>query len=299
MIQNVKQYLFIIAISLLVGFGISYAWNNKTIEQQIEEQNTAILQDCLSKARMKQVPSEILEATSHCNKDLLKTIYSPSYSWTVKEDIITKEEQDCIKNTPDRWSEDPEMIQAIRKCNDKYWTASTTPVSSAPLWFQIIPSANAQMNESVKSVKTSTTSHIECDQKCKIKVLVDAWIGKNLAKEIVTVCKSMAKNPVHCIKYASSVSSAESGWWKSCYKNNCFWIKAWTIWFKTLNEWVIDWVTRYNKYWWKATSMSQFYAPKWKLPYFRYCTSEHSSNSSKWCPNGLKHSSSTFNKITF
>lgn len=166
------------------------------------------------------------------------------------------------------------------------------------IWI-LIPSANAQTNESVKSVKISTNSHIECDQKCKNKVLIDAWINKNLAKEIINVCKELAKDPVHCIKYASSVSSAESGWWKSCYKNNCFWIKAWTIWFKTLNEWVIDWVNRYNKYWYKATSMSQFYAPKWKLPYFRYCTSENSSNSLKWCPNWLKHSSSTFNKITF
>ena len=166
------------------------------------------------------------------------------------------------------------------------------------IWI-LIPSANAQTNESVKNVKISTTSHIECDQKCKNKVLIDAWINKNLAKEIINVCKELTKDPVHCIKYASSVSSAESGWWKSCYKNNCFWIKAWTIWFKTLNEWVIDWVTRYNKYWYKATSMSQFYAPKWKLPYFRYCTSENSSNSLKWCPNWLKHSSSTFNKITF
>ena len=255
--NNVQTITLAITIALISGIA-TFAWNNKTLSEQVEEHNIEVLENCLSKARSKTTSDEILRATKNCNQDILTKIKEP----------IT-------------------------------WTASTTPVSSVPLWFQLIPSANAQMNESVKSVKTSTTSHIECDQKCKIKVLVVAWIGKNLAKEIVTVCKSMAKNPVHCIKYASSVSSAESGWWKSCYKNNCFWIKAWTIWFKTLNEWVIDWVTRYNKYWWKATSMSQFYAPKWKLPYFRYCTSEHSSNSSKWCPNGLKHSSSTFNKITF
>lgn len=163
----------------------------------------------------------------------------------------------------------------------------------------LIPSANAQTNESVKNVKTSIPFPIECDQKCKSKILVDAWISNNLAKEIVNVCKELANDPVHCIKYASSISSAESGWWKKCYNNNCFWIKAWTIWFKTLNDWVIDWVTRYNKYWWKATSMSQFYAPKWKLPYFRYCTSENSSNSKVWCPFGLKHSTSTFKKINF
>jgi len=129
------------------------------------------------------------------------------------------------------------------------------------------------------------------------KTLVDAWINNNLAKEIVNVCNNLAKEPNHCIRYASAVSWAESGWWKKCYNNNCFWIKAWTIWFKTLNDWVIDWVTRYNKYWWKATSMSQFYSPKWKLPYFRYCTSEYSSDSKVWCPNWLKHANFIFNKL--
>lgn len=160
-------------------------------------------------------------------------------------------------------------------------------------------SATVQTTDVAKSAKASIPLPIECDQNCKLKVLVQAWISSNLAKEIVNVCKNMAKDPIHCIKYASSVSSAESGWWKKCYKNNCFWIKSGTIGFKTLNEWVIDWVTRYNKYWWKATSMSQFYAPKGKLPYFRYCTSEYSSNSKIGCPNGLKHSTYTFKKIDF
>ena len=254
---NVQTITLAITIALISGIA-TFAWNNKTLSEQVEEHNIEVLENCLSKARSKTTSDEILRTAKNCNQDILTKIKEP----------IT-------------------------------WTASTTPVSSVPLWFQLIPSANAQTNESAENVKTSITLPIECDQKCKIKTLVNSWIGKNLAKEIVTVCKDMAKNPVHCIKYASSVSSAESGWWKYCYKNNCFWIKAWTIWFKTLNEWVIDWVTRYNKYWWKATSMSQFYAPKWKLPYFRYCTSEHSSNSKIWCPFGLKHSSSTFNKITF
>ena len=158
----------------------------------------------------------------------------------------------------------------------------------------------------IKNTKASTTHstiwdtntwNVRTPKQINSKTLIDAWISSNLAKEIVNVCNSMARDPLHCMKYASSVSSAESGWWKKCYNNNCFWIKAWTIWFKTLNDWVIDWVTRYNKYWRKATSMSQFYAPKWKLPYFRYCTSEISSNSKVWCPFWLKHSSSTFNKL--
>tara|TARA_R110000868_G_scaffold113314_3_gene304228 strand:+ start:12661 stop:12912 length:252 start_codon:yes stop_codon:yes gene_type:complete len=75
--QNAKHYIIIIAVSLLIGATISYALTNKTIEQQIEEQNTAILQDCLSKARVKTLPSEILEYASYCNKNLLKSIQSP------------------------------------------------------------------------------------------------------------------------------------------------------------------------------------------------------------------------------
>lgn len=78
--QNAKQITTIAILIAVTSSIATYSWNNKTIEQQLEEQNTAILQDCLSNARMKQVPSEILEATSHCNKDLLKTIHSPSYS---------------------------------------------------------------------------------------------------------------------------------------------------------------------------------------------------------------------------
>jgi len=259
--MNNAQTITLAIIIALISSIATYSWNNQTISEQVEEHNIQVLENCLSKARAKTTSNEILRATKDCNENILTKISKP------------------------------------KSMENITWTASTTPVSSVPLWFQLIPSANAHTNESVKSVKTSTTSHIECDQECKTKALIDAWINKNLAKEIVNVCKELAKNPVHCIKYASAVSSAESGWWKKCYKNNCFGIKAWSVWYKNLNDWVIDWVTRYNKYWYKATSMSQFYSPKWKLPYFRYCTSEHSSWSKIWCPFWLKHSSSTFNKL--
>ena len=120
--QNAKTYLIIISLSLLVGFSISYAWNNKTIEQQLEEQNTAILQDCLTKARMKELPSEILESASHCNKDLLKTIYSPLYSRT-----------GATMNA----------------------TGSIIP---EPLWFQLIPQASATVEKESKLLKNDDLS---------------------------------------------------------------------------------------------------------------------------------------------
>lgn len=270
--MNNAQTITLAIIIALISSIATYSWNNQTLSEQVEEHNIKVLENCLSKARSKTTSNEILRATKNCNENILTKIKEP----------IT-------------------------------WTASTTPLSSVPLWFQLIPSANANATDAEESGKQevqATQSNIQqeyvenvskirmnCNANCKIKALIDIWINKNLSKEIVNVCKELAKNPVHCIKYASSVSSAESGWWKKCYKNNCFWIKAWSVWYKNLNDWVIDWVTRYNKYWWKATSMNQFYAPKGKLPYFRYCTSEHSSLSKVWCPFWLQHSSSTFNKL--
>jgi len=316
--QNAKQYLFIIAISLLVGFSISYAWNNKTIEQQLEEQNTAILQDCLSKARMKQVPSEILEATSHCNKDLLKTIYSPSYSWTVKvlkEDIITKEEQDCIKNTPDRWSEDPEMILEIRKCNDKYWTASTTPVSSVPIWFQLIPTAEAKSVENVK--EKSQTGNIKVSTTLSTIWGMNTWtvrspeqiyeqvkhLGyrKEPAISLISTCKVSSHDPRHCIIVWLTLMYNEAGNQqnsKACIdRNNCFGIQSWKKVYSSLDEWMENFVQKYNKYWYKADWAWFFYSSAWKVSKSRYCTSEDSSWSSVGCPHWLSIASKQWEKL--
>ena len=77
MFQNAKHYIIIIAISLLVGATIMFAWSNKTIEQQIEEHNQEILTDCLTKARVQKTAKEILEYASNCNKDLLTKISTP------------------------------------------------------------------------------------------------------------------------------------------------------------------------------------------------------------------------------
>jgi hypothetical protein len=75
--QNAKHYIIIIAISLLVGATITFAWTNKTIEQQIEEHNQTVLADCLTKARVQKTAKEILEYASNCSKDILTTISTP------------------------------------------------------------------------------------------------------------------------------------------------------------------------------------------------------------------------------
>lgn len=147
---------------------------------------------------------------------------------------------------------------------------------------------------------SGTTLHAEwktCDKECKKKVLIELWVKKYLADPIVENCKKIAKDPVHCIKKLSSIAIAESGWWENCINKNCIGLGWWKFHYKTYSEWINDWITRYNKYWYKTGKMSDFYPPKgWKSK-TRYCTSEVSSNSSLGCPNWLKHSSDFHAKL--
>ena len=138
---------------------------------------------------------------------------------------------------------------------------------------------------------------LDCNKDCKIKTLIDNWIRKEIANTLVNECKNTAVNPVHCIKVWASIATAESGW-KKCYQGWCFWIKSWGIKYKSIEEWTIDWITRYNKYWYKSNNMSFFYPKRWWVSLSRYCTSEKSSNSTVWCPNWLKHSQSMFDKLS-
>jgi len=96
--------------------------------------------------------------------------------------------------------------------------------------------------------------------------------------------KQKTKNIHNCIKTTLAVNYAESTW--NIPVN--FWIRA-----KDNN---IKWfVTRYNKFWYKAKEWSFFYGSDWKVWKSHYCTSEKSSWSVKWCPNGEKN----FNYIFF
>jgi len=127
--------------------------------------------------------------------------------------------------------------------------------------------------------------------------LIDSWIKKELAIPIVEQCKKLAKDPIHCIKKIASISMAESGGGWKCIEHNCTWLGGWRFHYKNYTEWVIDWIHRYNKYWYKTKAMSDFYPPKGKKSKTRYCTSEESSNSNVGCPNWLKHSSEFQEKL--
>lgn len=138
-----------------------------------------------------------------------------------------------------------------------------------------------------------------CSKDCKIDKLIEVGIDKKLAQPLVENCKRMATSPVHCIIAWASVITAESGWkLKNCYHKNCTWLWAWWLWYDTYEAWIIDWIIRYNKYWYKAKSASFFYPSVGEKSRSRYCTSEHSSWSAVGCPNGQKSAQATWNKLS-
>lgn len=138
-----------------------------------------------------------------------------------------------------------------------------------------------------------------CWVDCKIKHLVDIWIDKKLAQPLVENCKRIATDARHCIIAGASVITAESGWkLKNCYHKNCTWLWAGKIWYETYEAGIIDWIIRYQKYWYKAKSASFFYPSVGEKSKSRYCTSEHSSWSAVGCPNGQKSAQSTWNKLS-
>jgi hypothetical protein len=136
-----------------------------------------------------------------------------------------------------------------------------------------------------------------CDAECKVNNLIWLWMNKRIAWSLVYTCKIKALDPRHCVITWSSILKAESNLWNRCNGKNCFWMWWGAYKYKTYEEWVEDWVTRYNKYWYKAKSASFFYPSVWNKSPSRYCTSEESSWSDVGCPNGQKHAQSVWNKL--
>lgn len=75
--QNAKTYLIIIALSLLVGFSISYAFTDSP-EVRIEKENKQAIRECLSSIDYESGTTEIQKATTACGKLELKRIIDPN-----------------------------------------------------------------------------------------------------------------------------------------------------------------------------------------------------------------------------
>lgn len=284
---NVQTITLAISIALISGIA-TFAWNNKTLSEQVEEHNIEVLEECLTKARSKTTSDEILRATKNCNEDILTNISTPRSVETIT------------------------------------WTHSTGNTVQ-PLWFQLIPTAEAKSVENVSkesltgSIKVSIThstiwdtntwnvrtpkqiyEQVNCNTECKIETLTKLWITSTLSNLIVSECKEWSIDPRHCIIIASSIVINESGGGKSnaCKaRYNCFWFWWWKIIYTSYQESVANFVSTYSRKWYKAKDSSFFYPNKWEYSPSRYCVSESSSNSDIWCPFWQKHMQNTWNKL--
>ena len=75
--NNVKNYLFIISVSLLVGFGVSYAFTDSP-EIRIEKENKKAIRECLSSIDYESTPDKIQSSAKSCSQLELKRIVDPN-----------------------------------------------------------------------------------------------------------------------------------------------------------------------------------------------------------------------------
>jgi len=130
----------------------------------------------------------------------------------------------------------------------------------------------------------------------KYEKVVALGFNKEFVKALFEECKQTALDPIRCIKTGLFISYAESGGAMKCYRNNCVWLFDGSKWYKTIREWVPDFVARYNRFWFRQTSPSGFYRNDWTKPPTHYCLWKKKD----WvCKEGTKNAWYMFNKLTF
>lgn len=282
--KNAKQITTIAILIAITSSIATYAWNNQTLSEMVEEHNQQILSDCLTKARVQKTAKEILEYASNCNQDILTNISTPRSVETIT------------------WT---------------HSTGNTVP----PLWFQIIPQASAKESSVANvtnvadlqkkniqewSIQNKTENYSLSGSKVRTpKQLYDQvkHLGYREAPAVSLIqsCKASSLRPDHCIivwlvlMYNEAGNQQNS---KACIdRNNCFGIQSGKKSYTSLDEWMENFVQKYNKYWYKANWAWFFYSSAWKVSPSRYCTSEDSSKSSVGCPMWLLVASQKWSQL--
>lgn len=330
MLTNAKHYIIIIAVSLLIGFGVSYAWNNQTLSEMVEEHNQQILSDCLTKARIQKTAKEILEYASNCNKDILTNLSAPRSVETIEpskweieclSQFKDENEQftcwmsgsDYLKNKPAyklQWHSSEKYFIEFK---NKYWTHSTGNTVQ-PLWFQLIPQASAKSVEikndsAIGVVQNSYIDAIGIQSPNKIRTPKQIYEQvKHLGYReqptisLIQSCKASSRDPRHCLLVGLTLLYNEAGNQqnsKACTtRNNCFWVEWWRKVYSSLDEWMENFVQKYNKWWINVKSAEDFYPDLWKLSKTRYCYSETQHHPNIGCPDGQKIAQSKWNQLT-
>ena len=130
----------------------------------------------------------------------------------------------------------------------------------------------------------------------KYEKVIALGFNKEFTKALFEECKQTALDPTRCITTGLFISYAESGGAVKCYRNNCVWLFDGNKGYRTIQEWVQDFVARYNRFWYNQKNPSGFYRDDGTKPPTRYCMGAKKD----WvCKNWTKNSWKMFNKLTF
>lgn len=202
----------------------------------------------------------------------------------------------------DTWLQDDDNLIENKQIRPRdIWDDTlNAPISAKRNWSTQQTVAMSKQHIDASLTPQGQETHEERTER-KIQWVIKLGYREDPTRAIFAVCKDNAQDPVHCLTVALTLMLNESGAGQksvACTKrHNCLGVKSGKTSYKTYEDGMNAWVAIYNKYWYKAQSASFFYSPKWKLPPSRYCTSEHSSNSSVGCPNGLKIASVQWERV--
>lgn len=214
------------------------------------------------------------------------TCFSPREALNVNMPLVSARESQVPKKEAKQ-----AFYESLLSWTGKSWNESNK--TKANSW-------NSTSTRQLQSVHDNPS----CNAECKVKTLVKLGIWKHIAEPLVSECKKTAQDPVNCIKIWSFLVANESSWGKNCYSNNCYGVKykGKLKSYSSYAEWVKDWVSRYNRFWFNQRNPSSFYSnsPSWN-PKTHYCMSEIQPNGTllEYCPNGYKNAWSFFNKLAW
>lgn len=168
---------------------------------------------------------------------------------------------------------------------------------------QTVQAESSIEESSSNTQKTHDPSDRERNTDGKIKAILSLWGYREApTRAIFSACKEWATDPTHCLTVALSLIYNESGSNQKSYactaRKNCLWVNSGRTSYKSYEEWMKAWVAMYNRKWYTSKSARFFYAPRGEYPPSRYCTSETSSNSAKWCPIGLSIATTQWEKVS-
>lgn len=234
------------------------------------------------------VHTGVLESEKDWKENLPKIIWKQSIL-EISESDLKKSIDVIVEKKSKIWN--IQDVKSVSKIN-------TLNYESTPKTKSLAPSKVAKGINIATTIQTPLKSN--CNTDCKINTLIKVGITSNLANLIVSECTEWALDPRHCIIVASSIVINESGGWKSnaCKTRfNCFWIWSGKVTYTSYQESVANWVSKYNRYWYKAQSAKFFYPDKWKISPSKYCYSEDSSDSDIGCPFWQKIAQNIWNKL--